>query len=90
MSDNSKIVVALLAGVAVGAALGILFAPESGSATRDRLGKALKDLGDTIKELSNEGLDEMSDAVEKVGDAVKSKVKKAQDTVNEAGSRAGL
>ena len=82
MSDNSKIIVALLAGVAVGAALGLLFAPESGKETRDRLGKTLKDLGDTIKDLSDEGLDNLSDAVEQVSDNVKSKVKKAQDSMS--------
>ena len=82
MSDNSKIIVALLAGVAVGAALGLLFAPESGKETRDRLSKTLKDLGDTIKDLSDEGLDNLSDAVEQVSDNVKSKVKKAQDSMS--------
>ncbi len=82
MSDNSKIIVALLAGVAVGAAMGLLFAPESGKETRDRVGKALKDLGDTIKDLSDEGLDTLSDAVENVSDNVKSKVKKAQDSMS--------
>lgn len=82
MSDNSKIIVALLAGVAVGAALGLLFAPESGKETRDRLGKALKDLGDTIKDLSDEGLDNLSDAVEQVGDNVKSRAKKAQESMS--------
>ncbi len=90
MSDNSKIVVALLAGVAVGAALGILFAPESGSETRDKLSKALKDLGERIQGLTEEGMDDLSETAEKVGSAVKSKMKKTQDTFNEAGNQAGV
>lgn len=90
MSDNSKIVVALLAGVAVGAAVGILFAPERGSETRDRLSNALKDLGNSIKDLAAEGLDNLDEAKDKIAGEVKSKMRKAQDTFNEAGNRAGV
>ena len=89
MSDNSKVVVALLAGIAVGAAIGILFAPESGSQTRNRLSGALKDLGDSIKDLASEGMDELHDTGERVAGAVKSKVKRAQDRFDEAGNQAG-
>jgi gas vesicle protein len=41
MNDNTKVVVALLAGLAAGAALGILFAPEKGTETRDKLSESL-------------------------------------------------
>lgn len=66
MNTNSKIVVALLTGVAVGAVLGVLFAPESGSETRERLSNALNDLGDSIKDLADKGLEELDNTAEKM------------------------
>ncbi|SMO52036.1 YtxH domain-containing protein [Solitalea koreensis] len=48
MNDNSKTMLALLAGVAVGAALGILLAPEKGTDLREKLGDNLKKTGDDL------------------------------------------
>lgn len=50
MQDSSKVLVALLAGLAAGVVVGIIFAPDKGAETRDKLGESLKDLGDTIKD----------------------------------------
>jgi gas vesicle protein len=51
MNDNTKVVVALLAGLAAGAALGILFAPDKRRRNpRQTLSESLKNLGDSIKE----------------------------------------
>ena len=72
MNDNTKVLVALLAGVAAGAALGILFAPDKGSETRDRLNDALKDLGDAIKDRAAEEIENLSAFKDKVVDTVKS------------------
>ncbi|WP_033563680.1 YtxH domain-containing protein [Sphingobacterium sp. SYP-B4668] len=76
MKDNGKIVAALLAGLAAGAVLGVLFAPEKGSETRDKLNESLSDLGDAIKERAEEQFDQLNDFKEKVVAAVKSKVGK--------------
>lgn len=75
MNDNSKVVVALLAGLAAGAALGILFAPEKGAETRDKLTESLKKLGDSIRETAATEIDNLVGLKDKVVDNIKNKVK---------------
>jgi gas vesicle protein len=79
MNDNSKIIAALLAGIAVGAALGILFAPEKGSETRDKLNDALKNLGDAIKDRAAEEIDNLADFKDKVVNNIKSKLPTSEE-----------
>jgi len=74
MSDNTKVVVALLAGLAAGAALGILFAPDAGSETRDKLSESLKNLGDSIKETAASEINNLSSIKDKVMSNFKSKL----------------
>lgn len=50
MNDSAKVVVALLAGLAAGVVIGVLFAPDKGAETRDKLNESLKNLGDSIKD----------------------------------------
>ncbi len=75
MNDNSKVVVALLAGLAAGAALGILFAPEKGTETRDKLTESLKKLGDSIRDTAATEIDNLVGLKDKVVDNIKSKIK---------------
>jgi gas vesicle protein len=79
MSDNSKVLVALLAGVAAGAALGLLFAPEKGSETRDKLGQSLKDFGDSIKDRAADEINNLTNLKDKVVDSIKSKLRDVED-----------
>ncbi len=79
MNDGSKTVVALLVGLAAGAALGILFAPDKGSDTRDKLTDSLKNLGDSIKEKAANEIDNLTTFKEKVVSNIKSKIKQAED-----------
>lgn len=83
MSDNGKVAVALLVGLAAGAALGVLFAPERGSETRDKINDSLKDLGDALKERSAEQLDHVGDLADRVIAAVKTKLNKAEGMIEE-------
>ncbi len=58
MSKSSNSLVAFLVGAGVGAALGVLFAPDTGNNTRDRLSfrlsKYQKELEDLIGDLVDE------------------------------------
>ncbi|MXV49650.1 YtxH domain-containing protein [Pedobacter sp. HMF7647] len=79
MNDNSKVVIALLAGLAAGAALGILFAPEKGTETRDKLNDALKNLGDSIKDTAAEEIEKLAEFKDKVVETIKSKLNKPEE-----------
>ena len=83
MNDSGKVVAALLAGLAAGAVLGVLFAPEKGTDTRDKLNDSLADLGDAIKERAEEQMDQLNDFKEKVLAAVKTKGAKIEDIIDD-------
>ncbi len=83
MKDSGKIVTALLAGLAAGAVLGVLFAPEKGSETREKINDSLADLGDALKERAEEQFDQLNDFKEKVLAAVKNKVTAAEIIIDD-------
>lgn len=68
---NTNVLIGLLAGLATGAALGILLAPDKGSETRDRLGQSLKDLGDHIRDTAAEQIDKITEAKDRLVTKVK-------------------
>ncbi|MGN6178058.1 MAG: YtxH domain-containing protein [Mucilaginibacter sp.] len=79
MNDNSKVVIALLAGLAAGAALGLLFAPEKGTDTRDKLTESLKNLGESIKETAANEIDNLVGLKDKIVENIKTKIQSTQD-----------
>lgn len=69
----------MLAGLAAGAAIGLLFAPEKGSDTRDKLNDSLKNLGDSIKDRAADEIGNLSEFKDKVVESIKSKLKGAEE-----------
>lgn len=49
MNNTTKILVAFATGALVGAAVGILFAPDKGSETRKKIGEEGKKIADSMK-----------------------------------------
>jgi gas vesicle protein len=68
--SSGKVLLGLLAGVAAGALLGILFAPEKGSVTRKKMSKKAKDYGEGLKEKFDEFVDDISEKFEEVKEDV--------------------
>lgn len=66
MSDNGKVLGALVLGAAAGAVLGILFAPSKGSELREKISSSAGDLIDELTEKINEGKETLSELKEKV------------------------
>lgn len=73
--NGAKVVGALLVGAAVGATLGVLFAPNKGSETRKKLLAKGEDLTDSIKDKFNEftdrGRNDFGESKEKQPDMMK-------------------
>lgn len=80
--NSGKVLLGVLAGVAVGAVLGILFAPDKGWNTRKRISKKGEELVEDLKEKFDEFLESVSAKVDDVKEDVddfteKSKAKTA-------------
>jgi gas vesicle protein len=67
---KGKVLLGVLAGVAVGAALGVLFAPDKGWNTRKRILKKGEDLKDDLIDKFEEFLDSLSVKADEVKDDI--------------------
>lgn len=84
---SKKLLAGVLLGAAAGAALGILFAPDKGSATRKKIAKKGSDLTNTIKKRFNalgEALSEKYDDIqEDAQEMIEKGKKKATDKMSD-------
>lgn len=62
--NTGKTLLTFLAGAAAGAVTALLFAPESGEKTRERLRMKAADAADVAKKKILEGLDSLEEALE--------------------------
>lgn len=87
MSNNSKVLSALLIGAAAGAVLGILFAPDKGDETRQRISDSANDLADSLKEKLAEGKSLVNDLASRIINTSDFLANKAQEEIKHAGNK---
>lgn len=73
MNNNSKMIVAIAAGVAAGTVLGILFAPDKGADTRKEINDQIKKLAGSVETGFNKTKEKFYDLKEKVEHAINEK-----------------
>jgi gas vesicle protein len=78
-----KVLLGLLAGVAAGAMLGILFAPEKGTVTRRKITKKGEDYADALKEKFDEFVDNVTDKYLEAKEDVTDFAQKGKAKLNE-------
>ncbi len=64
--SSGRVVLGLLAGVAAGALLGVLFAPEKGSVTRRNIAQKSDDYVEDLKMKFQDFLESVSERIERV------------------------
>ncbi len=74
MNNTSKILIAIAAGVAAGAIVGILFAPDKGSEIRSKVNEQGKNIADDLKDKFRKGKEKFNDLKEDIEKTVKEKV----------------
>ena len=80
---NNNVLLGILVAVAVGAALGILFAPAKGSETRKKIADKGNDLKDNFKDSLSKLTDKISKSVEGFKDEAQDLIAEAEQKIKE-------
>jgi len=76
-----NVLLGVVAGIAIGATLGVLFAPEKGSVTRNQITKKGDELADDVKDRVNNIVDNFLSRIETTLRNVKAESEKAESEI---------
>jgi gas vesicle protein len=82
--SSGKVILGVLAGAAIGATLGILFAPEKGSVTRKKIAKKSNGYVDDLEDKFNDFMDTVTEKYEDIKQEAINMTKKARHKMEEA------
>lgn len=82
-NQTKNVLVALGTGVAIGALVGILFAPAKGSETRANIGNKVSDLKHSLVSKKNDAMEHLASLKEKVETALKNGKAEVKDELLE-------
>lgn len=80
--NSSKVLLGILGGVAAGALMGVLFAPEKGSKTRKRIMNKANGGVDVLKDKFDSLLDSMNDKYENIWHAKEELISEGEAKLN--------